>query len=476
MDRNPSQRQNASIGLVPFGAVTISDLLRKYNTQAPRYTSYPSVAQFAGFDEKEFIGAVNKTQSDAPLSVYVHIPFCGAACCYCTRSKLIGDDRQAIREYLTHLRKEMALLRLQSQLAARPVQQLYLGGGTPSFLDDGELTELVHIISYYFNLSQDRDRDFAIEIDPRTVDSSRIELVRGLGFNRVSLGVQDFDADVLEAVNRQQDIGQLRTLVQDIRARALGSLNFDMIYGLPKQTIKGLGQTLQRLLEFSPERITYYNYSHLPARFVGHAAFKEADLPSLESKLAMSQMIVERLTSAGYEHIGMDQFVKRSDPLAQAQERGGLCRNFQGYSLNKAEDLLGIGLSAISYIGGVYAQNAARLESYYASLDENRLPISRGLIASPEDVLRRDIIQQLCCCKRVDIAALERTYQLKFREHFAEQIPLLEQFARDGLLNVFDERRLVLSPEGCLLVANVCMVFDEYLSAKDTIAWGECAP
>lgn len=454
---------HSAIKGAPFSAARVSDLLARYDAQGPRYTSYPSVAQFAEFDSQVYFDAFANCDSHAPLSVYVHIPFCNTPCYYCACNKIISRKAGSVRTYLNYLKKEMKLLRLRSRLNARQVEQLHFGGGTPTYLDDAELTELVHTLAHSFDLSQQPDRDFSIELDPRTMDRHRIELIRGLGFNRVSLGVQDFDVDVQTAINRVQDFRQLESLVGDIRVRGFGSLNFDMIYGLPKQTMQSLEKTLTSLIAMNPDRVSYYNYAHLPQRFAGQRAINEVDLPKPGLKLQMLRYIVERLTDAGYVYIGMDHFVKREDSLAMAQRDGSLCRNFQGYTISKARDLVGLGMSSISSVSGVYSQNYESLIDYYQGIDIGELPIRRGFVLGPEDFIRRDIIQQLSCYKRLDIGKIENTYAVNFWEHFANVKPALLQMQNDGLLSLLDKRFLIVSPEGGLFLRNICMLFDEYL-------------
>lgn len=446
-----------------LNAPRIAELLRKYDKQGPRYTSYPPATQFASMDASRYLQALAVSAPTTPLSVYIHIPFCSTACFYCGCNKIITRDREQVRRYLEHLRKEMALLRLQSSLHQRPVTQLHLGGGTPTFLDDAELTELIHLTAHYFNLVRDDTRDYSIEIDPRTVDRARIELIRGLGFNRISLGIQDFDPEVQKAINRVQSVEMITRLVQDIRARAFGSLNFDLIYGLPKQTLQSVEETLRTVIALAPDRISYYNYAHLPERFPAQRAIHDADLPDAGVKLQMLTLLIKTLTEAGYLYIGMDHFVKAGDPLAVAQATGKLCRNFQGYSVNKAQDLIGLGVSSISNVQGMYVQNALQVDAYYQALDENRLPVIKGVASTPEDVLRRDIIQQLSCYRYLDIDRIEQQYGIDFKEHFHAVLPELAQFERDGLLSLSQAGKLYVSADGSLLLRNICMLFDEYL-------------
>jgi len=467
MDQNSpllSQAPGRNGGVLP--AARVNSLLQKYDQAGPRYTSYPPATEFASMSPQEYLSA-NEGHTGvvqmAPLSLYIHIPFCQAPCFYCGCNKIVTRNRSAVREYLDHLRKEMALVRLQFNVYKRPVIQLHWGGGTPTFLDDAEMTELMHQTANYFNLSNREDRDYSIEVDPRTVQRERIDLLRGLGFNRISLGVQDFNEAVQKAINREQSFADVTTLVEYIRARSFRSLNFDLIYGLPLQTVASIEKTLEQVIALSPDRISYYNYAHLPSRFPAQQAIRDEDLPSAEQKLNILSTIIETLTAAGYLYIGMDHFVKKEDPLALAKQEGKLCRNFQGYAVEKADDLLGLGVSSISSLSDVYAQNAVQLDAYYKALDNNQLPIVKGLVLSQEDLLRRDVIQQLCCYRCLDISGLEERYQINFTEHFQTSINALGQFERDGLIEWDGFSRLAITQTGSLLLRSICMVFDQYL-------------
>jgi oxygen-independent coproporphyrinogen-3 oxidase len=457
------QYSNAANAPGLLSEVRVEELLRRYDRAGPRYTSYPSATQFRTRGQQDYLEALALSPAEAPLSLYIHIPFCSTPCYYCGCNKQITRNRDAVRQYLDHLRKEMALLRLQSEAHRRPVTQFHLGGGTPTFLDDAELTELVHLVSHYFHLQRDKDRDYAIEIDPRTVDSARIELIRGLGFNRISLGIQDFNPDVQHAINRLQPVSAIRELVENIRARAFNSLNFDLIYGLPLQSLDTVRQTLQQVITLAPDRISYYNYAHLPERFPAQRAIRVEDLPTPGDKLRMLAAIIDTLTAAGYLHIGMDHFVKPGDSLARAQSDGTLRRNFQGYTVNKALDLIGLGVSSISNVGKVFAQNAVRLDDYYQALDNNQLPVQRGLVSCAEDDLRRDIIQAISCYRYLDIADLERKHKICFAGHFRPLLPELGKLVRDHLIHYDEGKRIVVTHEGSLLLRTICMVFDDYL-------------
>ncbi len=446
--------------------VNQSDLLRKYDRSGPRYTSYPPATEFKTITPQEYLAAVQThepaTESIAPVSLYIHIPFCTSPCFYCGCNKMITKNRSAVREYLDHLRKEMALLRLQMNVYKRPVSQLHWGGGTPTFLDDAEMTELMHHTANYFHLTNQENRDYSIEVDPRTVSLERLDLLRGLGFNRISLGVQDFDKAVQEAINRVQPFSDVQQLTEYIRTRSIKSLKFDLIYGLPLQSVDSIRRTLQQVIELSPDRISYDKYAHLPDRFPAQKAIRDEDLPAAEEKLHILSVIIETLSAAGYLYIGMDHFVRADDPLAQAKQAGKLCRNFQGYSVSKADDLIGLGVSSISHVNNVYGQNAVSLDEYYQALENNQLPIQKGLALTQEDLLRRDVIQQLTCYRRLDIAMLEQHYAINFRQHFSGALLALEEFVADGLIQL-DASQLLITARGSLLLRSICMAFDEYL-------------
>lgn len=441
-------------------------LLAKYDVSGPRYTSYPTAAQFrSGFDGRDFLNAVySDTDSITPLSLYIHIPFCENICYYCACNKMVTRDKSVVQKYLDYLHREMALLHLQLKLHHRPVTQLHWGGGTPTFLSDGEMTKLMHMTAQHFHLIQDPQRDYAIEIDPRSVNNETIDLLRGLGFNRISLGIQDFDPAVQQAINRIQTPEMISDLVSYIRARAFRSLNFDLIYGLPCQTEITLEHTLDQVIAMAPDRISYYNYAHLPERFLSQRAIDRLTLPTAEQKLRLLSLIIEKLTAAGYLYIGMDHFVKPDDSLAIAQREGHLARNFQGYTIAKSGELIGMGVSAISSLSNVYTQNNVDLDGWYAMLDESQLPITKGIVLTEEDKLRRDVIQEILCYRSLDIQRWEQQTGFVFREHFANALPGLEDMVRDGLLTLEADRLQVTVP-GYPFLRNLAMLFDEYLAS-----------
>lgn len=440
------------------------DLIARYDTAGPRYTSYPTAPQFdAGFGATDYRRLLDSEwqQGIAPLSLYLHIPFCENICYYCACNKVVTRDRSAGRRYLDYLEKE---IRLQGKLVGkrRRVMQLHFGGGTPTFLDGAELTELMHVLAMNFRLSDDPQREYSIEIDPRTVTTDSLALMKGLGFNRLSFGVQDFDPDVQAAINRVQSVDMLRSLTEAARLYQFNSVSYDLIYGLPLQTPQSLAKTLQTVIELAPDRIAFYNYAHLPERFKSQRAIDRHQLPDAGQKLDMLMLIADTLIDAGYLHIGMDHFVKPTDDLALAQQSGRLQRNFQGYSTCKAADLIGIGVSAISSVQNSYSQNERELSAYYRRLDSGELPICRGLLLDRDDLVRREVISQLSCHLQLSIAALEDQFDIVFADYFAAQLPALQRLQADGLLD-WQGDTLRVTAAGRPLLRNICMCFDRYL-------------
>ncbi|MEO1078065.1 MAG: oxygen-independent coproporphyrinogen III oxidase [Pseudomonadota bacterium] len=439
------------------------DMARKYATSGPRYTSYPTAPQFSDdFDVQRYVNWQRLGERHAdPLSLYVHLPFCHDICYYCACNKIVTRREGVARLYLDHLTRELSM---QSELigAKRPVTQMHWGGGTPTYLDDGEITELMHGLASHFQLLDRGYREYSIEIDPRTVSATTIALLKGVGFNRISLGIQDFDLQVQEAINRVQPYAQVAELVETVRTHGFRSLSFDLIYGLPHQDHHSMAETLRKVISLRPDRIACYNYAHLPERFKSQRSIDRLTLPEPEEKLLLAQMISATLQDAGYRFIGMDHYVLPDDELALGQGEGRLQRNFQGYSLQIADDLLGLGVSSISQIGDFYLQNARQLDDYYAVLDEERLPIVRGYMINREDRLRRHVIMSLICDLTLDIADVEREYGIVFSEHFSEALDELTPAFEDGLIRQ-EGQRLEVSSAGRPFLRNLCMPFDEYL-------------
>lgn len=439
------------------------ELIAKYDVAGPRYTSYPTALQFTEtFGAEQYREqSAQRLDSIAPLSLYVHIPFCHDICYYCACNKVVTNKKQKGREYLDYLAKEIAM---QSKLhpKSRKVNQLHWGGGTPTFLSNAEITELMHMIASHFSLLDSDNREYSIEIDPRTVNMETIPLLKGLGFNRISLGVQDFDPQVQKAVNRIQPFEQVKQLTELIQSHNFKSLSFDLIYGLPYQTMETMKATLDQVIELSPDRISCYNYAHMPHRFKSQRAIDRLTLPPAEMKLPLMEYIVHRFLDAGYVFIGMDHFVKPSDDLAIALHTGKLQRNFQGYSTCLAPDLIGLGVSSISSLNDCFAQNAKNLEDYYHMLDADQLPIERGLLLSEEDKLRREVIMQIISKLSLQFADIEAKFNINFREHFSAALANLDGMIKDGLLQLSVDS-IQVTELGRPMVRNICMVFDQYI-------------
>lgn len=442
------------------------DLLRKYDVRGPRYTSYPTAPQFSPeFDETAYRELAERVGAEpAPLSLYVHIPFCRTVCFYCGCNKVITANYRRAEDYLGRLAREMAL---QGELfGQREVTQLHFGGGTPTYLNEDDLRRVLADLRSHFRLSDSAEREFSIEIDPRTVSPAKIALLGELGFNRMSLGVQDFDPDVQKAVNRIQSVEQTAEVLTAGRAAGFRSTNIDLIYGLPRQTLASFSRTLDIVLELRPERLAVYSYAHLPQMFKVQRQIKAEELPDAELKLELLALTIRRLTDAGYVYIGMDHFALPDDELAVAQREGSLQRNFQGYSTQAELDLVALGVSGIGLIGDAYAQNTRILDQYSELIDAGRLPVVRGARLSGDDRLRRALIQAIMCQGRVDIPALERAHGITFNDYFAAELTRLLPLAEDGLLSIASDA-LEVSPRGRLFLRNIAMVFDAYLNATE---------
>ena len=440
-----------------------SDLIRRYDLAGPRYTSYPTAAQFASqvgtFDLLHALRDSRKALR--PLSLYVHIPFCANICYYCACNKVITKDRGRAHAYLQRLEQEIQLIGCHLDPTQR-VEQLHFGGGTPTFLSHDELRQLMAKLRQHLNLLDDDSGDYGIEIDPREADWSTMGLLRELGFNRVSIGLQDLDPAVQRAVNRLQSLEETRAVVEAARTLQFRSINIDLIYGLPKQTPENFARTVQEVIHLQPDRLSVFNYAHLPERFMPQRRINSQDLPTPEQKLAMLQGTIEQLTAAGYRYIGMDHFALPDDELAIAQEEATLQRNFQGYTTHGHCDLIGLGVSAISQVGDLYCQNSSDLNHYQNTLADGQLATSRGLICNADDRLRRAVIQQLICHFNLAFADIEQTFNIDFRGYFAPLWPQLQAMAKDGLIEL-DNMHIKVLPAGRLLVRSVCMVFDAYL-------------
>ena len=441
------------------------ELAAKYACEGPRYTSYPTAPQFRqDFPMDQYLAwqARDGDHKRAPLSLYLHLPFCDDICYYCACNKIVTRKKGVARQYLDRLQKEIAQ---QSRLVGkqRPITQMHWGGGTPTYLDNAEITELMHMLASHFRLLDKDYREYSIEIDPRTIDNSTIALLKGVGFNRISLGIQDFDPLVQLAVNRIQPYEMVAPLVDNIHSHNFRSLSFDLIYGLPNQDRFTMQETLRQVVSLRPDRIACYNYAHLPQRFSSQRAIDRLALPDPAEKLLLQQMISHTLQDAGYLYIGMDHYVLPEDELAIALQEGRLQRNFQGYSLHMADDLLGLGVSAISQMGDFYLQNASDLEHYYDLIDDGGKPSVRGCKMTSEDKLRRYIIMSLISDLRLDLVDCNLQFGVDFNTKFQAELASLEAMGQDGLLEISAEE-IIVTQRGRSFLRNICMPFDAYLN------------
>ncbi len=448
-------------------------LIARYDINGPRYTSYPTAPQFRhDFDEaalRAAIRASNEEPIPRPLSLYVHVPFCMSPCFYCGCNRVITRDIGKADRYLERLYREI-------ELAAplfdrdRPVRQLHFGGGTPNFLDLPRMRELMESLARNFSFSHQSQREYGIEIDPRFADSDYIRGLAELGFNRLSVGIQDFDPVVQQAVNRIQSVAQTREVLEAARSAGFASVSVDLIYGLPQQSLAGFDQTLTEVIELVPDRVAVYGYAHLPALFKAQHQIDAKELPDPATRLALFGHALERLSAAGYVYIGMDHFARADDALVHAQRKGTLQRNFQGYSTHGDCDLIGLGVSAIGRIGNSYTQSARDLAGYYAALDAGRLPIMRGLELNQDDVIRGELIGELMCHGVLDMPAFAARHRLLFDVYFSAELRRLRALAEDGLVTL-DARFIRVTPRGRLLLRIIAMCFDAYLEEAQTASY-----
>lgn len=447
-------------------------LVARYDVAGPRYTSYPTAPQFRGdFDEhalRAAIRASNEEPIPRPLSLYVHVPFCVSPCFYCGCNRIITRDVGKADRYLERLYREIELVAKLFD-RDRQVTQLHFGGGTPNFLDLARMQELMDVLARHFSLGNARGREFGIEIDPRFADAGYVRGLGELGFNRISVGIQDFDPAVQQAVNRIQSVAQTREVLEAARAGGFRSASVDLIYGLPRQTVAGFGRTLDEVVALAPDRVAVYAYAHLPEMFKAQRQIRAGELPDPATRLALIGRALARLGEAGYAYVGMDHFARADDELVAAQRAGTLQRNFQGYSTHGECDIVGLGVSAIGRIGDSYSQSARDLTGYYAALDNGRLPVARGLSLDADDRVRREAIGQLMCHGELDMPAFGEQHQLVFAEYFAAELERLRALAGDGLVTL-DERRIRVTPRGRLLLRIVAMCFDAYLGRTSSPA------
>ncbi len=442
------------------------DLINRYDKAGPRYTSYPTALEFhEGFTADDYQQQIKlSNERGGPLSLYFHVPFCDTVCYYCACNKIITKNRQHAVPYLQNMHREIAKLGAMFD-KKRVVDQLHWGGGTPTFLNFQQMQELMDVTRQHFNLRDDDSGEYSIEIDPREANEETIQQLRSLGFNRISLGVQDFDPAVQKAVNRLQTEEQTFSILEAARAAGFRSSSMDLIYGLPLQTVKSFSVTLDKILAVEPERLSVFNYAHLPAMFKVQRQMNEADMPSAALKLDILQMVIQRLLSEGYVYIGMDHFAKPDDELAIAQREGRLYRNFQGYSTHSECDMVGFGITSIGRVGDAYIQNVKQLDSYAELIEKNELPVFKGMLLNPDDKLRGAIISQLMCHFELDYQRIEQEYSIVFTEYFADALQQLEAMQKDGLLEL-STQGIFVKPGGRLLIRNICMAFDQYSAKK----------
>jgi oxygen-independent coproporphyrinogen-3 oxidase len=442
------------------------ELLRRFDISGPRYTSYPTADRFqADPKAQSLVRALHqRAQGDAlPMSLYLHIPFCESVCYYCACNKVVTKDHDRAADYLTYLEREID--QVAQQLKNRvgkmsPVSQLHLGGGSPTFISDKQLSELVERLRSRFDFTA--DAECSIEVDPRTVSAERLAVIWNMGFNRISFGVQDFNPEVQEAVHRVQPFEQVKALVEVARDLGFGSINMDLIYGLPHQNPDTLQETIRQVLQIRPDRLALYAYAHLPARFKPQRRIDAEQLPTAEMKLAMLDGSIRTLLDAGYDYIGMDHFALPTDELAIAKREGRMQRNFQGYYTQAGSDLVGFGVSAISQVGNAYSQNVKTIPEYYQCIDQGVLPVERGLTLDQDDELRRQVIMSIMCQGRVDANQLRQQYGIEFAQYFAEAPEHLAELVAAGMVS-FNHEGLTVSQKGWFFVRPIAMAFDKYL-------------
>lgn len=446
-------------GTLPFD----QSLIERFEIKGPRYTSYPTADRFqAPFDPAITRSALeNRSPPEKPLSLYVHLPFCSSICYYCACNRIITGDHGRSSKYLKYLGREIALLEACLR-GSRQVAQLHWGGGSPNFLSDTETRALMALIRQTFHLQA--GGEFSIEIDPRQVDAGRIALLGEIGFNRISVGVQDFDPEVQAAIHRRQTLDETACVIAAARDCGFKSISVDLIYGLPRQTLAGFARTLDQVIALQPDRLSVYNFAYLPQLFKPQRRIAEADLPAAATRLEILALAIRKLNEAGYVYIGMDHFARPQDELAVAQRQGRLQRNFQGYSTHADCDLLAIGISAISKMGATYSQNCKTLDEYYARLERHELPVARGYALDADDRLRRAVIQALMCQFELEFAAIEKGFGIAFAEYFAAEMLELRELEQAGLVSI-KEGAIQVRPAGRLLVRAVAMVFDAHLRA-----------
>ncbi|MBO9489919.1 oxygen-independent coproporphyrinogen III oxidase [Endozoicomonas sp. G2_1] len=433
-------------------------LLQKYNTSGPRYTSYPTALEFNDqFNQVQFAQAVANS-ANRELSLYVHIPFCHSLCYYCGCNKVVTRHRDKADIYLEFLARE---IRQRAPLFKDyTVSQIHWGGGTPSFLTKAQISQLVNLLTDNFTCAD--NMEMSIEVDPREIELDLADHLAKQGFNRLSIGVQDTDEKVQDAINRRQDTQFIADFIKQARAVGFNSVNVDLIYGLPHQTEQTFGKTLADIKLMDVDRISLFSYAHLPQRFAAQRKLKDEWLPNTQEKFNLMKLAVETLCDYGYEFIGMDHFAKPNDELAKAQQQGKLHRNFQGYTTQGHCDLLGFGVSAISAIGNSYSQNIKELKGYYQAIEQQDHALEKGLMLNHDDLIRGEVIKSLMCNLFLDKNAINQMFNIDFDQYFAADLPLLETFIDDGLV-INTKDHIEVKQKARLLIRIICMSFDAYM-------------
>ncbi len=440
-----------------------AELITKYDLSGPRYTSYPTAPQFnEGYGEAEVDAAIERSNAAGrPLSLYFHIPFCDTICYYCGCNKIVTANKKRARPYLDALLREISL-RAEQFDPSRPVNQLHWGGGTPTYISDDEKRELMAATRKHFHLLDDDSGEYSIEIHPGGLTPDTLGVLRQLGFNRLSMGVQDFDPRVQKAVNRFNSFEEVQALVQRAKREQFHSLSMDLIYGLPHQSLASVDSTLNQIIDLDPERLSLFNYAHLPHLFKSQKQIDESALPEPTEKLRILEHAIDKLQAAGYIYIGMDHFAKPSDPLALAQQDGKLQRNFQGYATHGNCDLLAMGVSSISAIDNIFIQNHKDIGRYNQALQNHSSPVDKGLTLTADDQLRQAVINQLICHFQLNFAQFNQQFKINFQQHFADSLAELQPMIDDGLIQ-HSSHGLTISNDGRLLIRRICMAFDAYL-------------
>lgn len=442
------------------------ELIRKHDLAGPRYTSYPTAPQFDdSYGQQAWLSAVQRSnESAAPLSLYFHIPFCDTVCYYCACNKIITANHKLAIPYVEAVKKEIDLQCAYIE-SSRPVHQLHWGGGTPTYLSDEQMLDLMNHTKQAFNLKQDDSGEYSIEIHPKGVTPQRLAKIRQLGFNRLSMGVQDFNGEVQKAVNRFNSKEEVEALVKAARALHFKSVSLDLIYGLPLQNTASFAETLQRILEFRPDRLSVFNYAHMPQLFKTQKQIDASLLPEPQEKLEILRQSIETLLNAGYVYVGMDHFALPDDELAKAQLQKKLHRNFQGYATYGNCDMFSFGVSSISAFGDTFFQNHKTIESYYAPLESNQLPLWRGITLSDDDKIRQAVIKELICHFELNFESIETQYGINFLSYFDKELASLKSLAEDGLVEL-GSNSIRVNDTGRLLIRRICMAFDVYLSTS----------